>query len=123
MLRHGANDWLAGTISFNGVSAQAEAECVVSQSTELSRGEQQKLEATLENAFSRRKMTYRRYDLDGPKSHVVALFEVLSARLQPCQEKLQEIRANFVQCATDGHDALVSFAETVLGTTHKKARA
>ena len=39
VLRHGADDWLAGTITVERVGAHSQAECVVSHSSELSRGE------------------------------------------------------------------------------------
>ena len=74
----------------------------------------------LESTFLTRKTTYRRYELESRRSHVVLLFEIMAVRLQPTPKKRTEIQDNFMQCARGAHEALVSFTETLLKTTQQQ---
>lgn len=67
--------------------------------------------------FLIRKVTYRSYAVDDPRSHVVVLLEILAAHLKVTREKTQQIQENFMLCAHDAHETLVAFTKRLLQTT------
>ena len=118
--RKDGEGWMLCAISSEASAGGLETRCLVRHGNDLAASERLQFEAALRSTLPPCAVTYRRYTVDGEASHIVVLFEILATRLRSTPTKLNAILLNFVQCAHDAQEALVSFATKLLATTRER---
>ena len=98
MLREGEGDWVVCVVNSKKDGTDTETTCVVKHTLSLSVSAQSLLESRLQSIFRTRRVTYCRFNMEEPTSHVVTLLEILMSRVHANPTKLQEISENS-QCA------------------------
>jgi len=120
MLNKETHEWMVCTVTTVTAGSDTETQCAVTHTQELKAADQQGVENMIQDTFGPCKASFRRFTLEIPASHIVALMEIMAKRLHATPSQIDRISENFTLCAHSAQEKLLAFAKRLLEASQKR---